>query len=209
MLFFSRVVTLSGNPRRATQWAIGMTEFVKGNYDFDVSLWAGSFGYPLGTFAWTAPVESQAALADGSAKLLANDRYYDQLEQAQDLIAQPGQDQLLDMVFGQPAEAPGIGAVVTMTTATALVDRLADAMAWGIEMAQYVTGATGVPVSLLTSVYGPLGEMSWAGVQPDFAGVDAVRGKLATDAEYLRRLTATKDLFISGSGSARQLTRIA
>jgi hypothetical protein len=209
MLFFSRVITLSGNPRRATPWAIGMTEYVRANSSFDVSLWAATFGYPMGTFAWTAPVESQAVLADGSAKLLADDRYYDQIEQAQDLIAQPGQDQLLEMVSGQPAEAPGIGAVVTMTTATALVDRFADAMAWGIEMAQYVTEATGVPVALLSSVYGPMGEMNWAGVQPDFAGVDAVRAKLSTDADYLRRLTATKELFISGSGYVRQLTRIA
>jgi hypothetical protein len=209
MLFFSRVVTLSGNPRRSMPWAIGMTEYVRANSDFDVSLWAGTFGYPMGTFTWTAPVESQAALADASAKLLADDRYYDQLEQAQDLIAQPGQDQLLEMVYGQPTEPPAIGAVVTMTTATALVDRLADAMAWAIEMAQYVTEAGGVQVALLSSVYGPLGELSWAGVQPDFASVDAARAKLNTDAEYLRRLTATKDLFISGSGYMRQLTRIA
>ena len=209
MLFFSRVVTLSGNPRRSAPWAIGMAEYVRANSGLDVSLWLTDFGAPIGTFTWAAPIESQAVLADARAKLLTDDRYYDQLEQAVDLIAQPGQDQLLEVVSGQPAEAPAIGAVATLTTATALVDRLADAMAWSIEMAQYVTEATGVRVTLLSSVYGPLGEMTWAGVQPDVAGVDAVRGKLGTDPEYLRRLTATKDLFISGSGYIRQTTRIA
>jgi hypothetical protein len=209
MLLFSRVVTLTGSPRRAVPWAIGMTDYVNAQSELDVSLWSGSFGYPLGTFAWSTVVESEVALADATAKLLVDEGYYDQLEKGQDLISQPGQDFLRELLHGEPAEPPPIGAVATLTTATALVDRMADAIGWGVEIAQFVTDATGTPVSLLSNLYGQMGELVWIAVQPDLAAAEAVRARLNTNTEYLGRLVATKDLFITGSGRIAQARRIA
>ena len=49
--------------------------------DVEVSLWQGQFGYPLGTVAWTAIVESRAQLADETAKLAGDQGYLDLLTQ--------------------------------------------------------------------------------------------------------------------------------
>lgn len=209
MLLFSRVVTLTGSPRQAVPWAIGITEYVNANSALDVSLWSGNFGYPIGTVAWSAVVESQVALADGTAKLLVDDGYFDQLDNGRDFAAQPGQDFLRELVHGQPGDPPPIGAVATITTATALVDRMADAVGWGVEIAQYVTAATDAPVSVLTNVYGQMGEIVWIGVQPDLAAAEAVRLKLSADMDYVGRMAATKELYVPASGHVAHVTRIA
>ena len=54
MLLFSRVLTVTGSPRQALPWALGVTSYVNDHSDLDVSLWSATYGYPLGTLAWTA-----------------------------------------------------------------------------------------------------------------------------------------------------------
>ena len=209
MLLFSRVLTVTGSPRQALPWALGVTSYVNDHSDLDVSLWSASYGYPLGTLAWTALVESQTALAAATAALLADDGYFDLIEQAADLIDQPGEDLLRQLVHGEPGEPPPVGAVATVTTATALVDRMAEAVGWGVEIAQHVTSVTGTPVAVFTDSFGQMGGMTWIGVQPDLASAEAANAKLMADGDYLGRLAATKDLFIPGSGHAGQTTRLA
>lgn len=212
MLLFSRVVTLTGSPRRVVPWAVEITGYVNAHSDLNVSLWSCTFGYPLGTFVWSAVVESQVALADGTGKLLADDGYFELLEKGQDLVGQPGQDLLRELVHGGPeagGDPPPIGAVATVTTATALVDRMADAVGWGVEIAQHVTGITGAPVSVLTNVFGQMGQITWIAVQPDLGAAESAGSQMAADASYLGRLAATKDLFVPASGHTAQVTRVA
>jgi hypothetical protein len=208
MLLFSRVVTPTGSPRKTVAWAFGMTEYVNAHSDLDVTLWSGTFGYPVGTLAWSTTVESQVALAESTSKLLADDGYFDLIEQAEEFFTTPPQDILRELVFGEPTGPPPVGAVATITTATALVDRMADAVGWGVEIAQYVTETTEAPVAVLTNVYGQMGELAWIGVQPDLAAAEAARTKLAADADYLARLAPTKDLFVPASGHISQVTRL-
>ena len=209
MLLFSRVLTVTGSPRQALPWALSVTSYVNDHSDLDVGLWSATYGYPLGTLAWTALVESQTALAAATAGLLADDGYFDLIEQAADLIDQPGEDLLRQLVHGQPGEPPPVGAVATVTTATALVDRMADAVGWGVEIAEHATSVTGTPVAVFTDVFGQMGGMTWIGVQPDLAAAEVANAKLMADGDYLGRLAATKDLFIPGSGHAGQTIRLA
>ena len=209
MLLFSRTITLSGSPRRVMPWALTMTEYVKAHSELDVSLWTYSFGQPIGTVAWSAVVESQAAFAAATAGLLADDGYFDLLEQAEDLVTTPGVDRLRRLVHGQPTGPAPMGAIASITTATAMVDRLVDAVGWSVEIAQHITEVTGAPIAVLTSAFGQMGEVAWIGVQPDLASAEAVGEKLSADPGYLGRMPATKDLFIQGSGHVAQLTRIS
>jgi hypothetical protein len=212
MLLFSRVVTLTGSPRRAVPWATEITEYVNAHSSLDVSLWSCTFGYPVGTFVWSAVVESQVALADGTAQLVTDDGYFNLLEQAEDLVTEPAQDLLREFVHGgreTGVEPPPVGAVATVTTAVALVDRMSDAVGWGIEIGDYVAGITAAPVSVLTNVFGQMGEITWIGVQPDLQAAESAGGKLVADASYLGRLVATKDLFMPASGRTAQVIRVA
>jgi len=188
---------------------MSITEYVNSHGTIPVTCWTGTFGYPLGTVAWSAMVESQTALAAATAPLLADSGYLDLLDQAADLTSIPGQDMLREVVYGTPGEPPAVGAVATITTATAVVDRLGDALGWAVEIAQFIEGTIDSPIAVLTDVFGTLGGITWIGSSPDAAASDAARAKLNGNADYLKRLAATKDLFIPGSGHGGQVSRIA
>ena len=190
-------------------WAVGITGYVNAHSSLDVSCWLGNFGYPVGTVAWSALVESQAALTAGTAELLVDPGYFDLIESAADLVAGPGQDSLRELIYGTPAEPPAIGAVANVTTATAIVDSMADAVGWAVEMAHYVESVISTPVAVLTDVFGTMGTITWISSQPDAAATDAARGKLTSDGDYLKRVSGSKGLFIEGSGHVGQATRIA
>ena len=190
-------------------WAIDVTGYVNDHSDLDVTLWSATFGYPVGTMAWSSLVESEVALADGTAKLLVDDGYLSMLDQAESFVTQPGQDLLREMVHGQPGDPPPIGAVATITTAHGVGRPHGRRVGLGCRVAQYVEGATGVPIAVLTNVYGQMGEIAWIGVRPDIAAAEAVRTKLGGDADYLGRMVATKDLFVPASGHVSLVTRLA
>lgn len=190
-------------------WAADITAYVNSHSSLDVSLWASNFGYPLGTMAWTSMVESQSQLAAGTASLLADPGYLDLIEGAADLVTTPGQDQLAELIYGTPTEPGGIGAIAQVTTATAIVDQMASAIGFAVDIAQHIEGVTGTPIFVLTSLYGGMGGVSWISVQPDMEAVDMARAKMQTDSSYLDRVTKTKGLFIPGSGHVSQAVRVA
>ena len=85
---------------------------------------------------------------------------------------------------------------------------MADAVAWSVEVAQHVEKVTGTPVAFLTDVYGTMGGVAWISVAENAAAADEGRAKLAADPGYLAMITATKDIFIPGSGRVGRLTRL-
>jgi hypothetical protein len=209
MLLFSRIVTLTGSPRKSMPWALQITEYVNAHGSLPVTCWAANFGYPIGTVAWSTMVESEAALAAATSSLLADNGYLDLIDSAVDLVSTPGHDVLREVIYGVPGDPPPVGSLATITTATAIVDRLADALGWAVEMGQYVEAVIGSPIAVLTDVFGTMGGIAWIGTQPDAASADAARAKLNSDADYLNRVAGSKDLFINGSGHISQATRIA
>lgn len=209
MLLFSRVVTFTGSPRKVMPWVMDITQYVNSHGTIPVTCWTGNFGYPIGTVAWSAMVESQAALEAATAPLLGDSGYLDLLDQAAELTSVPGNDLLREVLYGAPGEPPAVGAVATITTATAAVDRMGDALGWAVEIAQFVENTIGSPVAVLTDVYGTMGGVTWIGSAADAAASDAARAKLAGNADYLKRVEATKELFIPGSGRVGMVSRIA
>lgn len=191
-------------------WAVDMTSYVNANSDLQTACWSATFGYPLGTVAWSAIVESQAALAAGTASLLAQGGYLDRVESAQELAPTPGYDVLRQLVHGAPGEPPALGAIANITTATAVVDRMEQAMAWALEITVHAEEKIGQPVSLFTDVFGTMGGVAWITIAADAAAADAAaQAALGADPTYPKLISGSKDLFIPGSGHVSQLTRFA
>jgi hypothetical protein len=154
-------------------------------------------------------VESEAALAANTGPLLADAGYLDMLESAIDLISTPGHDMLREVVYGTPGDPPAVGSLATVTTATAVVDRLAEAVGFAVEIGQHVEKVIGTPIGVFTNVFGTLGGITWLGTAADAAAADAARAKLSADTDYLKLVSGSKDLFIVGSGHISQAVRIA
>lgn len=209
MYLFSRALTLGGSPRQTLPWVVEITEYVNANSPLDFTAWVADFGHPVGTVAWNTLAESQSLLAEGAMALAGQDGYLDLVEAAANMATAPGEDALRELVHGSPSEPPAIGSVAQVTTATMVVDKVADAMAWSVDMAEQVEKATGNPTSVWSSAYGQMGEVSWIGVVDGPAAADAARTALNGDAGYMERLKATGELFIPGSGHVARFTRIA
>lgn len=209
MHLFMRTLTLTGNPRDTMPWASSMTDYVNSVTSLNLTCWSSTFGFPVGTVIWSARIESQAQQAAATASLATDNKYFDLIEQARDMVAGPAEDRLVNVIHGTPGTPPGLGSVVQMTVATAVVDRMADAVAWSVDVAQHAESVTGYPVMVALDRFGQMGTVSWISSVPDMAAADDVQAKMAASPTYLDRLAATKGLFIPGSGHVFQAVRFA
>ncbi len=210
MYLFSRLATLRGNERRSLAWAVEMTNHVNAVSDHTVTLWRADFGYPVGTVAWSAWVESLAALNEGFAMLADDDAYFDLIDAGSELITDPPHDLLRRAVYGEPGAAPPpLGAVTSVTTAVVGNGKYAEATAWGIEMAELVQQITSQPTMFLVDAYGTFGQVTWLSGAPDLASADAGGEAVQANPDYIKRLADVGDLFVPGSGQQRLVTRVA
>lgn len=207
MLLFSRVVTPTASPKRFMPFVHEVTAFVNEHSSLDVHCWMAGFGMPVGTVAWTTIVDSQATLAAATADLMTNAAYLDLLDGATEMATSPAVDSLSSHIYGdRKPSAPG--SVLNMTSGVAETARMADAVAWAVDMASYVETLIESPVVVASSLFGTLGQMSFVSIYDDYAEADAVRAKVQTDAGYHERITGSAGLFVSGSGTVVQATRI-
>ena len=64
-------------------------------------------------------------------------------------------------------------------------------------------------MSVRTSVYGQMGEITWIAVHPDLASAEAGTAKLESDPGWLSRVGEIKELFVPASGQAAQAIKLA
>jgi hypothetical protein len=211
MHLFSRTITLRGNPRDTTAWAKDMCALVNERSPFDVSLWQGLFGMPVGTLAFSMLIESRAAFAAGQVQLLADDEYLDMIDKGMEFVTTPPEDRLVGMVHhaGGELRRADVGAAASITAAQVEVDRTSEAITWSVGMADLVAEITGYPVHLGTLEHGPFGELQWTSTAPDIAEVDRVSDLMAKDEDYIGRLSEATGLFVPGSGRQLLAVRIA
>jgi hypothetical protein len=210
MYLFSRTGQLVGNARAGMQWAVEMTAYVNEHTDnHPLGLWLTQFGQPVGSVGWTTMVDSHVDLQATFAWIQEDDGYFELLAKGEAFMATPPVDYLRQIVVASDGDAAGVGANATITTAVAANGKLAEAMAWGAEVSTYVASLTGLVSYFLADTYGSFGQMTWIGVAPDMAAVDAAGAKMQGDAGYMERLGAIGDLFVPGSGHNGIVTRIA
>jgi hypothetical protein len=210
MYLFTRLATLRGNQRKSMAWAAEINGYVDAHSDHTLTLWRADFGYPVGTVAWSAWVESHAALNTGFAPLLDDDGYFALLDQGQEFLAAPAEDVLRQPLHGAPTgDGPPIGAVATVTTAVVAGGKYDAGIGWGIEMAQLVEEVTKLPTMFLLDSYGTFGQVTWLSGAPDLASADAASQTINANDKYMKRLGDVGDLFVPGSGRRGLVTRIA
>ncbi len=210
MILFSRRAVLSGSPLKTTAAATAVTEHINGLVDAEIALWVAGAGFPVGSFAWTSRFDSHVDLTEQMGRLTADETADSLIGTVRSMAVAPPEDSIQQMIHGNAdAPAPPVGAVANVTTATIALESLAEAMAWGVGMAELATEVTGNPVGFFQHLYGPFGQVSWITATAGMAGVDAAQAALAGNEEYLGRVAAGASLFIPGSGSQGIATRIA
>jgi hypothetical protein len=211
MMIFQRVAVLQGPPAEIGAWAVEITEAVNARTHLKVSLWQAAFGAPVGALAWSAVVDNLTAL-EAATDLLAGDAgYLSLVAKAGDWTTAPPEDSWLQMIHTAGGEyvRPAVGSYSESTVAIPAPRKLAQAAAFGVEIADLHTQLTHAPVLFCSSAYGAFGEMRWLALYDSAAAVDTAAELVAKDEDYGAKIDAAGDLFVAGRAQRVLARRLA
>jgi hypothetical protein len=211
MIIFQRVVTFRGPQEEVIPWAQEITGAVNERTELNTSLWQGLFGGSLGTLAWSALVENLTAVEAAMETLAMDEGFQGLVNRAQPWLDQPGEDHLLRVLHtsGGDYVRPDVGAFAEVTRATPAEGRLADARAWGVEIADVHSKLTHSTVLFGASAYGRFGQLVWLGMFDSAAAVDEAAEAVGKDMDYVSMLDKGGPLFQPGTAEQSLARRIA
>ncbi len=99
------------------------------------------------------------------------------------------------------AGTPGATAFSSGITAVAAAGKAAEAMTFGVEIADYVSSLTGNSIMFCVDAFSTLGSVTWIQGHADAASVDASQEAVAGDAGYLERTNAIAGVFLPGTAT--------
>ena len=97
----------------------------------EIATWSTIFGMRLGSITWSARVDSQAALAAATAKLIGNADYEKWMNMNRHFFSGLPQDQFLKVLAFEGTPKPGAYNIVIR--AQCAPGKIAAAMAWGVD----------------------------------------------------------------------------
>lgn len=188
-------------------YAVDIAQYVGKTTGLEVNAWAALYGAPLGTVSWSARVDSQAAMGAASATLLADAGYQKRLAANLHRFDGHAEDLIGEVVAVSGDASPS--QYVTIVTAQCALGKIADSMAWGVDIMQHAAKLSGAASTLVRGLYGPFGTLVWLATYDSLEQVDKAGAALSSDPAYLERLDQGGDLFVPGSGTQRLIQRLS
>jgi hypothetical protein len=160
---------------------------------------------------WSALVDNLTVLEAANDALAGDAAYLALVAKASDWTTGPPEDFLLRMVHTSGGEyvRPNVGAYAEGTMAIPKDGKLAEAGAFGVEIADIHSQLTHSSVLFCTSEYSNFGEMRWLALYDSAAAVDSAAEAIAKDQDYAAKLDAAGGLFVEGLARRTLARRIA
>jgi len=202
MYLFTRQVLLSpAHIRAGMNQALEMTRYVNEKTDLQCSLFQVLQGAPLGTLLFAFRTESYAESVSTTDTLIQSDEYMQKVESgAQYFVGNP-QDRLAKFLH-TTGELVGPPAAASIVTATINLSDAAAAVAWSIELADFMSKLTNVPTAVLSSNFDTYGTIAWLSSGSSLAQLEEAAEKTNSDAGFAERLGRSAGLFLPGSASS-------
>ncbi len=200
MYLFTRQVVLNpAHARAGMAHALEMLKYVNSKTELGVSLFQVLQGAPLGTLTYAYRTESYAASVEATDALTRSEEYLRKVEAGAAFFIGNPEDRLASFLHaaGNVDAPPAAAAVVS---ARLEVSKIAAAIAWAVELANYLNKATGVPSAVLSSNVGPYGTISWLSYGKSLAQLEQANEKSSKDPGFLQRLGASGGFFVPGTG---------
>ena len=198
-LFTRRVVVNPAHIRAGMAHALDLLNYVNEKTELQVSLYQVLQGAPLGTLTFAYRTESFAASVEANDALIRSDEYLAKIESGAAYFVGNAEDGLGTFIHsvGEVSAPPAAAAVVS---ARLEIDQTRKAIAWAVELSDYLTNATGVPSAVLTSNYGEYGSVSWLSYGESLKQLEEANTKTSADPGFLQRLEESAGFFVRGSG---------
>jgi hypothetical protein len=209
MHLFTRTRTIDpAHAGDAHAFAVDMAQHASATTGLEVIPWATVYGGPVGTVSYSARVESQGAMGAALATLASDAGYQQRLaDSVGRLFTGPVEDAIGELV-STAGPGGGTGSLASIVTAQCAPGRIAEAMAWGVDILSHHSKVTGLDGALVRSLYGPWATLGWISLADSWEDVDASTAALGADATYLERIDDAGQLFLAGSASQRLLRRL-
>jgi hypothetical protein len=174
----------------------------------EVHAWSVLYGDEINNVSWTARAESHAAMGAISAKLQADAGYMARTAEAAELFTTAPIDTFAE-VLATVNETDALGTYSSVVMAQCAAGKIAEAMAWGVDIFNHVGKVTGRPGLFIRSLYGPWASLAWVALADTLEEVDAASTAMSSDPGYIEMIDQAGDLFLPGSGQSRLSQRIA
>ena len=163
---------------------------------FPVWAWASVMSPDVGTAAWTVRVEHLDELESADDKLMSTSDFTEWVEQNDSLFVGPLEDSVLQLVHGTLATEPA--AYVQVARGTCANGAIAEAMSFGVEIAEVASRITGLTTIFGTTLTGAYGDVRWVTGVPNLAAVEAGNAALMADDEWRKLVDRAGHAFAPG-----------
>lgn len=206
MFIYSAVLTARvGQQQPAMAQIVEAREIIEGATGRPTSAWAAVTGQPVGTFAISIRADSVADVIDGQSKLGASAEYAGLAQTSGEIWAAPSVTSF-QRVIGTSGDTQD-GGVISMTTTT-IAGSFSEAIAFGHEVLEHVSGATGAAGMLMLSEAPNVGELTWVFANESGEAAAAADTTLQGDASYLALYDRAADLFVAGTTRRSMAVRL-
>ncbi len=206
MYLFSRTtIAALGRQFDAVPAALEVAELASSITGRDVNVFAARFGAPMGTIMWSARSESLTELQESTEKMMADPSYLAKLESMNGLFMAPAEDRFSRIIVG-PGEATS--RYYGITRAAMANGKFGDAMAFGVEAAEYIATSMKCPSAFVKAAYGGFGDVTWITGFDDMEQVDAFDDWQMSDPGYHEILVRSGDLFVENSGHTSLIEKL-
>ena len=162
MYRFARMVQLTGNPTKSTEWAVTIGEKVNQISEVPFTLWTTVLSPAVGLCAWTTTVDTVAEIETLEAKLVVDSGYLTLLAAGSEHII-PGSvnDSLATIIHESPRARSGTFHYASITAAQVQPGQFRRGVELGVEFAQKAHALTGLETSFEAAVTGNMGTITW------------------------------------------------
>jgi hypothetical protein len=210
MHLFTRTRTIDpAHAGEAHAFAIDMAQFASATTGLEVIPWATVYGGPVGTVSYSARVDSQAAVGSALATLVADAGYQQRIAASVGHLFTGAVEDAIAELVSVARSGGNTGSFVSIVSAQCAPGRMAEAMAWGVDILSHHSKVTDLDGAFVRGLYGPWATVGWISLADSWEDIDASTAALAADASYLERIDDAGQLFLSGSASQRLLRRLS
>ena len=199
MYLYSRAVRITGQDQEMMRLAGEITRIINTTSGLDMVLWRQLFGTTPGVVAWTAMVESRAAMMEDVAKFQELPELIGLVDEFRQHATTPVDSFRWLMDYEDDGAGPP---AVAMMNAAQAIGPLDQCFEWAAEMASFAAEKIGRPVVVAANTVGPMGQISWHSGGDSLADMDAAEMALWSDPTYMQRINTArqKGLFAPGRG---------
>lgn len=190
----------------ATAGAVEIATKVTQLTGLEIYVWTFRFGQPVGTMMWSARLEHQADLFTATEKMAADPGYIDMAMGMADLYEGNGVDAMFTVVSGTPSDSPS--KFIQLTQATMSNGKYAEAMAFGVDMQEFIATERGQPTMFGASTYGGFADVGWIVGADSVAQIDDGNAWEMSNADYHAKVQSAAGLFVEGSGQQSLLEKL-